>query len=44
MAAAQGDYENVVVEFNGTNYVAIEAAHYSLNVGCGFSVTATQID
>lgn len=43
MAKAQGQKINVV-KATSTGYVAIEADDYSLDVGCGFKVTATQVD
>ena len=33
-----------VVKLSGTNYVAVESSDYNLTVGCGFSITATQVD
>ncbi len=43
MAKEQGS-DVKVVRLSGTNYVAVKSAEYSLNVGGGFEVTATQVD
>jgi hypothetical protein len=46
MANTQGTFAatSAIVKLSGTNYVAVEADDYSLDVGCGFKVTATQVD
>jgi hypothetical protein len=43
MANTQGHSVNVV-KLSTDGYVAVESADYSLEVGCGFSITATQVD
>lgn len=46
MAKAQGTFSttSVIVKLDGTDYVEIESTDYNLTVGCGFSVTATQVN
>ena len=45
MAEDQGILGNgVVVKLDGSNYVAIADSDYNLSVGCGFSVSATQVN
>lgn len=44
MAASQHTFSGAVVKLDGSNYVAVESTDYSLDVGCGFSVRATQVD
>ncbi len=44
MAANQGTFSGYVVKANATGYTAVATTDYSLEVGCGFSVTATQVD
>ena len=43
MANTQG-YSVKVVKLSTNGYVAVESTDYSLDVGCGFSITATQVD
>jgi len=45
MGRDMGTFGNAIVKFNnaGTYYEPVAAGDYSLNVGCGFSVTATQV-
>ena len=45
MANTMGQTVNVVKLVTGsTSYTAVESTDYNLTVGCGFSITATQVD